>query len=618
MMNDCVRKSWISLWFVFLFITNLFASAHASLPESTPYDDFVIREEMIPMRDGVRLYTVIVFPKVSNDSLPMLFERTPWDASGKIIANDSTPKLKDMLGEKYIDKDYIYAIQDIRGRCKSEGDFSMYRPLRGQFNQTETDEATDAWDSIEWLLKNVSCNGHVGILGESYGGWLALAALRNPHPAITASVVTHTDADFWKDTFFHWGAFKGLESFEFSICLESNVKSFTDFPYPSRDKYDWMLKQGSVGTNLSTNLDERNEMWKILLKYPDYGPYWRELAADRWFDSPSRIVPTLFVHGLFDQCNINGTPAAYAAMEKHDKKNDKIFFAATPSCHDLYWKNGRELGSLQFGEDTTTRYTEDVLKPFLRKFMHNEELSLSPVTVFDTGINRWRHFDAWPPESKTVRLYLQPEAGVSFELPILDTSFTEYVSDPAKAIPYAPRPHWGDERDQRWRVEDQRFVHNRPDVLTWVSEPLSEPISVRGPVTAHVFAETTGTDADWVVKFIDVYSDIYHDVDMSGYQLMVSADIFRGRYRENYEEPHPIKPNEVFEYTIPMPHLNHTFKEGHRFMVQIQSTWFPKYDSNPQTYVDSIMFAPDDSYRKQTHRIHHSEKNPTFLEFHID
>ena len=601
--------------------------AQPSLREAQQYDDFEIREELVSMRDGVRLYTVILSPKNSAKPLPIILERTPYDAT-RIIGDRPTSRLEVTLGNQFMGNDYVYVIQDIRGRFKSAGDYAMYRAPRGTFNQTETDETTDAWDAIDWLVKNVPSNGRVAVWGTSYPGWLTLAAMRDPHPALAAAVPFNPVVDVWKaDDWFHWGAFRGTYSFSFIYEMESRTDKSTPYPYEIQDIYTWALGLGAAGAGLGAILDERHEMWSRLMEFPAYGPYWQEVAADQWFDSPPRPVPALHVHGFWDQEDIYGSPAVYAALERYDTANDLNYFAAGPWYHGQHFADGSSLGALDFGENTSRRFRQNVLAPFLRHYLHGDAVELpAPVTVFETGTNCWQTFDRWPPVDDLIQLYLQPGGGLAFTPPVLDGSFTEFVSDPASPVPYEPRPNWGIEYSnppsiaewRRWLVEDQRFVDGRPDVVTWVSEPLSEPMTVRGPVTTRLLAETTGTDADWVVKLIDVYPDDDGSFEMSGYQLMVSADIFRGRYREDYEVPMPIAPNQVLGYEIPLPHMNHTFLPGHRLMVQVQSTWFPLYDLNPQTYVPTIMFAPRDAYKAQLHRVHHSSKYPSYLRLFID
>jgi putative CocE/NonD family hydrolase len=592
-----------------------------------PHDNFVIREEMVPMRDGVKLYTLILSPKENSEKLPIILRRTPYDSTG-VLRGHASSRLDVNIGYEFLGDDYIYVIQDLRGRFKSEGDYFMYRAPRGAFNKTETDETTDAWDTIDWIVKNVPSNGRVGIWGNSYPGWLTLAAMRDPHPALAAAVPLNPVVDVWKaDDWFHWGAFRAAYAFDFIYYMETKLDEYVVYPYDTPELFTWLLKQGSAQQALGSRLDDRHEMWHRIVENPSYGPYWRDVAADQWFDKPPRLVPALHVHSLWDQEDIYGSPAVYEAVEKHDVDNDMNFFVAGPWSHGQHFRDGSSLGDIEFDQDTAKRYREDILKPFLRRYLHDEkDIEIAPVTVFETGKNRWRQYDQWPPAGEQARLYLQAGGGLTFSAPGEDSGGTGFVSDPANPVPYAPRPNWGLGYDnptvsakwRRWLVEDQRFAEARPDVVTWVSEPLDAPMTILGAVTAHLFAETTGTDADWVVKLIDVYPDDAPKFEMSGYQMMISGDIFRGRYREDITKAKPIAANEALEYTIPLPHVNHTILPGHRLMVQIQSTWFPLYDRNPQTFVPSIMSAADDTYKKRQHRVHHSAEHPTHLEFLVD
>ncbi len=574
------------------------------------------------MRDGVGLYTLIISPKDPAAPLAVILLRTPYYAD-RTAGNRSASSLETMLGTRFMGPDYIYVFQDIRGRFRSEGDYFMYRAPIGPFNKTETDETTDAWDSMDWLVKNLSTNGRIGIWGTSYPGWLTLAAMKDPHPALAAAVPFNPVVDAWKaDDWFHWGAFRGAYAFDFIYGMETRTDQPINFPYDQKELYSWLLPQGALGTSLGAHLDERHEMWDWLMKFPEYGPYWKGVAADQWFEAPPRLVPALHVHGYWDQEDIYGSPAAYAALERLDTKNDMNYFAAGPWYHGQHFEEGSELGQLQFGENTSKHFREEVLAPFLHHFLHEGDTELpAPVTVFETGTNQWQSFESWPPAGEELNLYLQPDGLLSFTPPEEEDAFTGYLSDPAHPIPFKPRPIWNFDYTnppvikawQRWLVEDQRFVDGRPDVVTWVSEPLSEALTVRGAVLARLFAETTGSDADWVVKLIDVYAGVEEDFTMSGFQLMVSGDILRGRYREDYEQSVPIQPDTALVYQIPLPHVNHTFLPGHRIMVQVQSTWFPLYDLNPQTFVPSIMTAPDSAYKVQRHRIHHSAGYPTSI-----
>ena len=602
-----------------------------SLRDPSPFDDFTLREEMVAMRDGVKLFTLILTPKNAKSPLPILLQRTPYDASKK-LGSRATSRLAATQGQEFFaNGDYVVVFQDIRGRFKSDGDYVMYRPPVGPFNPTKVDESTDAWDTIDWLVKNVPANnGKVGLWGTSYPGWLTLAGLRDPHPALAAAVPFNPVVDAWKaDDWFHWGAFRAVYSFDFIHAMESRKGQPVGHPYESYDLYRWALSLGNLSRGLTERLDGRHHMWARLIEFPAYGPFWKSVAADQWFPSaPKRMVPTLHVHGLFDQEDIYGSPAVYSALETYDKANDLNFFAAGPWYHGQHWADGTHLGSIVFDEDTAKRFREDLLTPFLRKYLHGDGVPApAPATVFETGSNRWRRFERWPPPTEVRRLYLQPGGGLAFTAPQGGAPSTAYVSDPARPVPYAPRPLWGFSYEnpaavaawRRWLVEDQRFVDGRPDVATWMGAPLTEPVTIRGPVVARLFAETTGTDADWVVKLIDVFPDEDPErLEMSGYEWMVSADIFRGRYRESLEAPRALAPSTVLSYTLPLPHANHSFKRGHRIMVQVQSTWFPLYDLNPQKFVPRINDAVPADYQAATERVHHSAKNPSHVELLVD
>ncbi len=434
--------------------------------------------------------------------------------------------------------------------------------------------------------------------------------------------------DVWKaDDWFHWGAFRAYYAFDFIYIMETQMDSYSYYPYETPDMYAWLLGRGSAMNGLSPIMDGRHEMWNRIVENPSYGPYWRAVAADQWFDQPPRLVPTLHVHSFWDQEDIYGAPAVYAALEKHDADNDMNFFVAGPWRHGQHFYDGSQLGDIKFDQDTAKYYRDEYLKPFLRRYLHDDkDIEIDPVAVFESGINRWQTYEQWPPVGVKKRLFLQKNGGLAFEKPDRDSDASEFLSDPAHPVPFAPRPNWpveseiegSSEKWRRWLVEDQRFVDGRPDVATWVSKPLDSAITIRGDVTAHLFAETTGTDADWVVKLIDVYPDDASGGVMSGYQLMISGDIFRGRYREDYDTAKPIEANKILEYSVPLPQVNHTVLPGHRLMIQGQSSWFPLYDRNPQTFVPNIMSAPDSAYKKQQHRIYHNADNASYIEVRVD
>ncbi len=601
---------------------------------ANPDDDFELREVMVPMRDGICLRTLILTPKFAREPLPMLLQRTPYDASKRLPAKQRTA-LHSVLGPGFAElRDYIFVFQDIRGRYGSQGDFEINRPPRGVFNSTETDETTDAWDTAEWLVNNVQqSNRRIGIHGTSYEGWTTLMTLLDPHPAVRAAVPVNPMVDCWMgDDWFHNGAFRQAYAFEYVHSIESDPKSPVTFSFSHYDTYTWWLNAGSPVKVGKRYLDEtRHRFWKVLMENPAYSTYWQSIALDRLLQqSKATLIPTLHVHSWFDQEDSYGAPAAYAAMKPRDDSNTLVYFAAGPWYHGQSWLAGDKLGAVVWNEDAARHWREDQLTPFLAHYLKDGPAhDVALVTVFNTGSRRWEKPDSWP-RPKTSRkstLYFAPENKLSWQPPSAPEGvFQSYVSDPSKPVPYQPRPVRrisDDELDPAaWRVwltGDQRFVDGRPDVLTYAGDPLETPVTVRGDVTVRLLAETTGTDVDWVVKLIDAFADLEAaEPGMSGFQLMISGDILRGRYRRQFDRAEPVAANEVLEYTISLPQVNHTFQRGHRIMVQVQSTWFPLYDRNPQRFVPSIMEVEPDDYQSATHRIHTSAVYPSRIEINVE
>ena len=614
-----------------LLLLSPFVRADESKPARTVFasDDFRFAQFMVPMRDGIKLHTLVITPRAGTGPRPILLSRTPYDASSVFSGRAST-RFAAIRRTGYLGPGYIYVYQDVRGRFGSEGEYAMYRVPRGPFNTSATDETTDAWDTIDWLVKHVEDNnGKVGIWGTSYPGWLALAALRDPHPALAAAVPFNPVVDVWKsDDWFHWGALRAMYAFDYIYGMETDNHADSYFPYPTRDMYSWWLQRGSATKAVAGLLDARHEMWTRIAQNPAYGPYWKDVAADRWFDTAPRPVPTLHVHGLWDHEDIYGATAAYAAMERHDTRNDTNFLAIGPWYHGQHFGEGTTLGPLDFDEDTAKRFREDVLAPFLARSLRGENVPApAPVTAFETGQNRWRQFQRWPAADAERALYLQPGGALGFDKPPAGEHVVDYVSDPARPVPNAPRPvlgvNWSDEDSARnwreWLVQDQRFVDGRPDVASWQSAPLEQAMVLRGQPEVVLQAATTGGDADWVVKLIDVYPDEdAEDYKRSGMQIMIAANIFRGRYRESPETPRAIKPGKVLEYRFPLPDVNHALLPGHRLMVQVQSSWFPLYDRNPQTFVTSIMDAPPEAYKAARQSIHVDAAHPSRILLPVD
>jgi uncharacterized protein len=612
---------------------------YPALPSETPSTfepvttsfDYERRDVMIPMRDGVRLHTVVLVPKGARNA-PILLTRTPYDATGLTSHSESAhlgPILSgyDNAVDVIVEGGYIRAVQDIRGKYGSEGDYVMNRPLHGPQNSTPVDHATDTYDTIDWLVKNIpETNGKVGILGISYDGFLPLMALVNPHPALKVSVPMNPMVDGWMgDDWFHNGAFRQQMMpyiYEQEATRANAVKWWTSHT----DDYDTYLDAGSAGELGRRRGLEQVGFWRKLLEHPAYDAFWRDQAVDKILAAQPLNVPVMLVHSLWDQEDIYGDIAVYNAIEPKDAANDKVFLVMGPWHHGQEIADGSALGALKFGADTALQFRREILAPFLAQYLKDgaPRADVAPVTAFETGTNTWRRLPAWPAGCATgcaiarQPLYLGARFGLGFDAPAaVDPAFDEYISDPAKPVPFRSRPiqpaggaYWA-----RWLVDDQREASGRPDVLTYVAPRLTAPLKISGQPIVNLVASTSGTDSDWVVKVIDVYPDeVAGQPTMGGYQLMVSADIFRGRYRESFETPKAIAPDQPLVYRWTLPTVNHVFLPGHRLMVQVQSSWFPLYDRNPQTFVPSIFRATPADFRKATQRIYRAPGRTSFVE----
>ncbi len=578
--------------------------------------DFTQSDVMIPMRDGVKLHAIIVAPKVSAGAAPILLSRTPYGAARAV----GGPSLHGamVLGaalEAFVQDGYIVVLQDIRGRYGSEGGFVLTRPLRGPLNREAVDESTDTYDTIAWLVKTVPANnGRVGLTGGSYGGFLTLMGLVNPHPALKAAIPMYSMVDGWTgDDFYHNGAFRqGYFDWMFDLLTDKNGG---DVAWGRYDLWDAFLEAGNAEGVAKMHGMDALPAWRRIIDNAAYTPYWRGQALQRVFRDLPLTVPTLHVAGLFDQEDSFGTFAIYQTMEAKDAGNDRNFIAIGPWFHGQSQRDGSALGQIKWGSDTSLYFRRHIMKPFFDRYLKDgaPQQTIAPVNAFETGVNEWRTADRWPitPAQQAVRkLYLLPGGRLGFDAPAGD-AFTEYVSDPARPTPYRSRPirpvYASDSTWSRWLTDDQRDVSTRPDVLTFTSAALTAPLTISGDIAATLMASTTGSDADWVVKLIDVYPDeVRADPAMGGYELMISADIMRGRYREDPSTARPIPPGQSLPYRVRMPAANHTFLPGHRIMVQVQSSWFPLYDRNPQTFVPEIAKAPPAAYRAATQRIYGS------------
>lgn len=584
--------------------------------------EYTRRDVMIPMRDGVKLHTVILVPNGAKNA-PILLTRTPYNASALTSHADSShlgPILSgyDNATDVIVEGGYIRVVQDVRGMYGSEGDYVMNRPLRGPQNPTTVDHSTDTYDSIDWLIKNIpETNGKVGIIGISYDGFLPLMALVNPHPALKVSVPMNPMVDGWMgDDWFHNGAFRQqmIPYIYQQQATRSNEAKWWTTHFDDYDMYMQAVSAGELGRRRGV---EQMGFWRKILEHPNYDAFWRDQAVDKILAAQPLKVPVMLVHSLWDQEDIYGAPAVYKAIEPKDTANDKVFMVMGPWHHGQMIGDGNTLGAIKFNSDTAMTFRREILGPFLAQYLKDgaPKADVAPVTTFETGTNMWRRLQAWPAGCaagctiKSTPLYLNAGLKTSLMPPkAADAEFEEYISDPAKPVPFRSRPikPAGGDYWARWLVDDQREASGRPDVVAFVSDVITAPVKISGEPIANLVASTSGTDSDWVVKLIDVFPDeVAGQPEMGGYQLMVSGDILRGRYREGFETPKPIAANQPLLYRFALPTANHVFLPGHRIMVQIQSSWFPLYDRNPQTFVPSIFWAKPADYRKATQRIYH-------------
>ena len=587
--------------------------------------DYDRREAMIPMRDGVKLHAVILVPKGAKRA-PILFTRTPYSADAQTSYAPSS-HLQDILWgydnpvDVIVQGGYIRVIEDIRGKYGSEGDYVMNRPLHGPQNPTPVDESTDAYDTIDWLVKNIpETNGKVGILGISYDGFLPLMALVHPHPALKVAAPMNPMVDGWMgDDWFHNGAFRQQNMpyiYEQAATRGNSARWWSG----SFDDYDLYMRAGSAGELGKQHGLEQIGFWKKVIDHPAYDAFWSDQALDKNlaedFKQEGIKVPFMLVHGLWDQEDIYGPMSVYKAVKPLDKEN-KVFLTLGPWYHGQQIAKGSSLAAVQFGSDTAAWWRMHVLAPFLAHYLKDDAppMNVSAVTAYETGENQWQTMKAWPVAPQMKPLYLAPGSKLSFNAAAGDGAgaYDEYVADPAKPVPFRTRPNqpvgyeppvttW-----EYWLVDDQREFSGRPDVLTYTTDVLTAPVHIEGQPVVNLVASTSGTDSDWVVKLIDVYPDEYpEEPQMGGYQLPVGMDIFRGRYRESFSSPKPVEANKALTYRFNLPPANHVFLPGHRIMVQVQSSWFPLYDRNPQTYVDNIFWAKPEDYKKATQRVYHA------------
>ena len=586
--------------------------AKFSPPEAQ--NDYVKREVMIPMRDGTKLYTVIVYAKGLTNA-PIVLTRTPYNAKGRAHRTDSASELSTLplADEMFVKGGYIRVYQDIRGKYGSEGDYVVTRPVIGPLNQTKVDHTTDAYDTIEWLVNKANLpesNGRVGMIGSSYEGFTVVMALLHPHPALKVAAPQSPMIDGWMgDDWFHYGAFRlpNIGWLGSQTGYKGEGKAPPSGGYDDYDNFrtisagDWAKKSGY----------DQLPYWKRMVEHPAYDGFWSGQALDTLLAASPSNVPTLWEQGLWDHEDMWGGIHSYEALVKAGHQSNN-YLVMGPWRHSQVNREGRTLGPLTWNGDTAQQYREDMVLPFFNQYLKDgPAVTLPAAAIYNTGANHWDSFPKWPLscdagcDTPLTPLYLQADKGLGFERAA--SGGDSYVSDPANPVPYLPRPinfddgRWGD-----WLVSDQRSVDGRTDVMSYSTPALTKTVKVSGVPWADIFAKTTGSDGDIVVKLIDVYPDeVASNPKMGGYQLAISLDIFRGRYRESFAKPSAIPANKTQQYRFRLPAVNHEFLPGHKIMVQVQSSLFPVYDRNPQTFVPNIFLAKPADYKKATVTIEH-------------
>jgi len=587
---------------------------------------FQYQEIMVPMRDGVRLQTVILTPIRHKEPLPILLQRTPYGVPGK--APETVPDSLRELSEG----GYIFVFQNLRGRFKSEGVFAL--SFRVDLNNPKAvNETTDAYDTIDWLVKNVPSNGRVGIYGVSYLGLTAAMTLLAPHPALKAVSEQAAPVDWWmNDDMHHFGALRLSYAFEYSVMEQEDKNKNTHFGFPVYDIYQWYLDAGPIGAFNDKYLHGSVPFWNSMMAHPDYDDFWKREAWIRQLHSAP--VPNLNVAGFWDEEDPWGPWQIFEHSGESDPGHNN-YLVAGPWLHGQWQSTKAEsIGSYGYGgHDTAREFRQDIEAPFFRYFLHGEgDRYTWRVKTFQSGSNTWHTYDAWPPQAALpTNLYLRSDGVLTFDPPTTGKAYREYVSDPANPVPYRARPisptypggDW-----PTWEADDQRFVDHRPDVLTYVSAPLAKDLVVTGKLVANLYASTSGTDSDFVVKVIDVFPEDAQSAawnpddgpepgqygkSLNGYQLPIAMEVRRGRYLKNYEKPEPLPANVPVPWSIPLRDHDHVFQEGHRIIVQVQSTWFPLIDRNTQKYVPSIYQATEQDFIKATQRIYCTPAMPSHV-----
>ena len=598
------RRAVHCLAILFLLWTN---AVVAQTPAQATRVQFARTEVMIQMRDGVKLHTVILTPQTQTEPLPILMTRTPYGV------DEWNSDVLNQAFQEFVADGYIFVFQDIRGKFQSEGQFVMVRPPQDKRDAKSIDESTDTYDTIDWLIKNLPRNnGRAGIMGGSYDGWLATMALIDPHPALKASSPQAPVGDFWMgDDFFHNGAFRMSYGYEYVKLVESS-KNLELVSFGEQDAYDLYFSLNPL-TKLTAQLGGKLPTWNDFVAHPGYDSFWQQRAVRNYLNAAT--VPTLLVGGWWDQEDLYGPLVTYQTLEKKDRKN-LVFLVEGPWNHGGWRGRGRRLAEVDFGSDTGAYFRKEIEAPWFAYYLKDKgKLKQAEATIFQSGTNKWKTYDEWPPRRDMWKadLFLQANGGLSFDKPPATKAVEEfdgYTSDPASPVPYRKRPVEATYEPKgsgwySWLAQDQRFLGQRSDVLSWQTVPVDQNVTVTGDIVAHLFASTTGSDSDWVVKLIDVYPN--------GYQLIVASEIFRGRYLNSFERAEAVAPDRINEYRIDLHGNDYAFLKGHRIMVQVQSSWFPLYDRNPQKFVGNIFLAQESDYQTASQRIYRSSKYPSHV-----
>ncbi len=582
-------------------------------------ENFTKDEVMITMRDGVRLFTSIYAPKDKSRTYPILLWRTPYNSE------PSKERFSGRLFEMthFLEDGYIIVYQDVRGRFMSEGTFVDIRPFIPDKSGQQIDENSDTYDTIDWLIKNVdNNNGNVGILGISYPGFYSTMALPDAHPALkAASPQAPVGNWFIGDDWHHNGAFFLMDAFSFYSAIgrprpEPTREWPSPFQFGSEDNYDFYMDIGPVKNVQKKYFGDSIQFWSDLMNHPNYDDFWK--ARDPMPHLKSIEPAVLVVGGWFDAEDLYGPLKTYAAIEAQNTGNDNYLIMGPWSHGQWSSLEAMRLGNIHFDSNTADFYKKLELD-FFNYYLKNEgDLDIPEATIFITGSNEWREFDQWPPEqAEEQKLFLGDDGALSMSAPAQQISFDEYEADPDKPVPYTEDVHFW--RTTEYLTDDQRFAGRRQDVMVYETDVLTEDITIAGPITVNLYVSTTGTDADYVVKLIDVFPDQMEDyasndkeVPMGGYQMLVRGEVLRGKYRNSFEQPEAFTPGAVTEVSFEIPDTAHKFENGHKIMIQVQNSWFPLVDRNPQQFIN-IYEAEEEDFIEATHRIYHDKDRPSHI-----